>query len=42
MVPPLQTIQKALSCRQGEEESSDLDLEIGQSQRLLPVGEGGH
>jgi len=34
--------EEALSCRQGEEELSDLDLEVGQGQWLLPIGDGGH
>ena len=34
--------EEARSFRQGEEESSDLDLEVGQGQRFLPIEDGGH
>lgn len=30
-------LQEARGCRQGKEELSDLDLEVGQGQRLLPT-----
>ena len=34
--------EEARSFRQGEEQLSHLDLEVGQGERLVPVGEGGH
>jgi hypothetical protein len=34
--------EETRSFRQGEEQLSHLDLEVGQGQRLMPVGEGGH